>query len=80
MPTVKQWGEFKKYRDGLQNSVLESEEYKDIQKKIEAIGDRWDIGAYFDLRSLYLDVLQLFSQKNIPPDTIEGCMDWLLTQ
>lgn len=89
MITVKQWKKFKEYRMELFYKWITSKEYEELeerrQKLFEPIENKflwfkWKTShspLWVILEMGNIDLLEIRQKPYIPPETVEGCLDWL---
>jgi len=89
MITIKQWREFKSYRYHLIRGWIMSKEYSEIdaQRRNLSIPIKekflfWNTESMPNIfwqawELARLSALETLQKPYIPPETVEGCLDWL---
>ncbi|HDZ27955.1 hypothetical protein LCGC14_0399090 [marine sediment metagenome] len=80
---LKDWEAFQKYRDKRLKKVIDSKEYKEIYKRRnEALKvDTAHLDYYrfvYPLTETLLDAQENLLMMEVPENTVEGCLNWLV--
>ena len=78
MPTLREWKEFKEWREGGILSIKNSREYQEATQEIEDAIKKYKNNDYTITSIRCANIFRDALFDKIYPETIEGCMNWLL--